>query len=199
MAPSTLPQLTDANSKTVSPNMTGIFLFDTHKIFRTHLLGSTFHPTPFTLISVLKFHSATLYTSPLYMPRPIWTLAALSPDKRSRICPIFPQTAKRDLVDSAEAIASNSARWNCDAVNIDQSSSIHEHPWASMSIHARASVPVTWISSSTIVWAHKEKCLAFSLALSRGSKFLLASLNGLAQSRKAKSHWGNYQISQEIL
>ena len=34
---------------------------------------------------------------------------------------------------------------------------------------------------------HKEKCLAFSLALSCGSKFLLASLNGLAQSRKAKS------------
>ena len=34
---------------------------------------------------------------------------------------------------------------------------------------------------------HKEKCLAFSLALSQGSKFLIASLNGLAQSRKAKS------------
>ncbi len=53
-----------------------------------------------------------------------------------------------------------------------------------MSIHACASVTVTRISLSTIVWAHKEKCLAFSLALSRGSKFLLASLDGLAQSRK---------------
>ncbi len=87
LAPSTLPQLMDANPATISPNMTGIFLFDTHEIFRTHLLGSTFHPTPFKLILVFKFHSATLHTSPLHMSHPIRTRTALSPDKRPRkIC-----------------------------------------------------------------------------------------------------------------
>ncbi len=66
MATLTLPQLTDANPATISLNMTGIFSFDTHKIFRTHLLSLTFHPTPFTLIWALKFHSATLHTLPLF-------------------------------------------------------------------------------------------------------------------------------------
>jgi hypothetical protein len=197
MAPSTLPQLMDAHPATVSPNMIGIFLFDTHKIFRTHLLGLIFHPTPFTLILVIKFHSATLHTLQLYMLHPIWTRTALSPDKRSRIHPnFFQETAKRNLADSADA---QPLRQILPGEVVMLLALIDPAASTSMSIHARASVPVTRISSSTIVWAHKEKCLAFSLALSCGSKFLLASLNGLAPSRKAKSRCGNYPISQKIL
>jgi hypothetical protein len=134
MAPSTLPQLMDANPATASPNMTGIFLFDTHEIFRTHLFGLTSHPTPFTLISVFKFCSATLHTSPLDMPHPIWTQTALSPDKRSRIRLIFFQEiAKRDLADSADTqpfrqIPPGEIVMLLALNNPAASMSIHEHP-----------------------------------------------------------------------
>ncbi len=70
---------------------------------------------------------------------------------------------------------------------IVQQQSISNHnlwsPLALISIFGLAchvTVPVTRISSSTIVWAHKEKCLAFSLDLPRESKFLLASLKWLS-------------------
>ncbi len=162
MAPSTLPQLTDAKPATVSPNMTGIFLFDIHKIFRTHLLGSTIHPTPFTLILVFKFHSATLHTLPLYMCVK-YGLRLLYPlTKGLGYPPFFPRNSQKGSgrLCWCPAIASNSARWNCDAVSIDQSSIIHE-----------CQCPCDLISSSTIDWDHKEKCLAFSLALSCGSSF----------------------------
>ncbi len=155
------------------------------------------------------FASTSAFRHPvclLQAPSAFWLpILKRPPDKRSRICPFFSQeAAKTDLVDSVDAqwlrqILPGENVMLLALINPAASMSIHEHPWASMSIHARASVPVTWISSSSIVWAHKEKCLAFSLALSCKSKFLLASLNGLAQSRKAKSCWGSYQISQEIL
>jgi hypothetical protein len=67
-----------------------------------------------------------------------------------------------------------------------------QHLWSCL-------VPVTRISSSTIVWAHKDKCLAFSLDLPRGSKSLWASPNGLARSRKAGSRRGKSRISQKTV
>jgi hypothetical protein len=96
----------------------------------------------------------------------------------------FHKTAKRDLVDSADAqplpqIPPGEIVMLLALIDPAASMSIHEHP-------CMCQCPCDLVSLSTIVWAHKEKCLAFSLALSRGSKFLLASLNCLAQSRKAK-------------
>ncbi len=50
--------------------------------------------------------------------------------------PIFPRNSQKGSGGLCwhPAIASNSARWNCDAVSIDWSSSIHEHWWASMHV-----------------------------------------------------------------
>jgi hypothetical protein len=67
MALLTLSLSTDANHATASPNMIGMFLFNIHKIFRTHFLGSTFHLTPSTPTVAFMSHFSTQPTLLLYM------------------------------------------------------------------------------------------------------------------------------------